>query len=245
LKIALISDIHGNIEALNAVMDELEAEKPFKHLICLGDIVGYYPNPLECINIVRKNCDIVIKGNHDASVISTNFENKIKWYNEIAATALKWTRNKLLEENNESQFRYLRGLRIKREINIGKFKFLFVHGTPEKKWEYFLYPYWSGEPIDEQMERINIWFEKWDLIALGHTHWAFQYQRNGQFVVNPGSVGQPRDENPEASYSIVEIKENRIEVKLRRIPYDIEKTCRALVEAKLPQLLCERLFLGK
>ena len=60
---------------------------------------------------------------------------------------------------------------------------MFVHGTPEEKWEYFLYPYWSGTPIDEQKERIEAWFEKWDLIALGHTHWAFKYEKNGQFFL--------------------------------------------------------------
>ena len=127
LKIALISDIHGNIEALKAVMDDIQEEKPIKYLVCLGDIVGYYPNPLECINIVRKNCDIVIKGNHDASVISSNFDKRIKWYNEIAATALKWTRNRLLEENNKAQFQYLRGLRIKRELSIGKFNLIKIN----------------------------------------------------------------------------------------------------------------------
>jgi predicted phosphodiesterase len=223
-------------------MDDIQEEKPINHLVCLGDIVGYYPHPVECINIVKKNCDIVIKGNHDASVVSKNFERKIKWYNEIAATALTWTRNNLPEDN----VKFLRGLRLKKELKIGKNKFLFVHGTPEKKWEYFLFPYWLGTPIDDQEERINKWFEKWNLIALGHTHWAFHYEKYRQHVVNPGSVGQPRDENPKASYSIIEISSNNsIRVKNKRIGYDIKKTCEALAEVKLPELLCERLYLGK
>ena len=245
MKIALISDIHGNIEALNAVMEDIHEEKPIKHIVCLGDIVGYYPHPIECINVVKKKCDIVIKGNHDASVVSSNFGKKINWYNEIAAAALKWTRNRLLEEDASEHFKFLKGLRLKRELTVGKYSFLFVHGTPEKKWEYFLYPYWSSKPIDEQKTRIDKWFKKWDCVGLGHTHWAFQHEKNGKYVVNPGSIGQPRDENPKASYSLVEVTKSGLQVKNKRISYEVEKTCEALAEANLPQSLCERLFLGK
>jgi predicted phosphodiesterase len=245
LKIGIISDIHGNFEALKVVLKSISDNHQPDYLVCLGDIVGYYPYPVECINLVQKSCDYVIKGNHDAGVVSKNFEETLKWFNKEAADSLRWTRSILLENQNEPYIKYLRNLRLRKELLIDGYKLLFVHGTPDKKWEYFLFPYWLGKPLEEQKIRMDEWFLKWNFIAIGHTHWAFQYEDNGRLVVNPGSIGQPRDENPKASYSILDITPSGLKVTNFRISYPIENVCKALKRVKLADQLCDRLYLGK
>ncbi len=245
MKIAIISDIHGNLEALEAVIKNFRIHGNLDHIVCLGDIVGYYANPVECINLIMKNCDTVIQGNHDSAITSVNFERRVKWFNETAVHSLRWTRKVLLEETNKEQFQFLKRLRTKKLLKLNNMSFLFVHGTPEKKWEYFLYPYWNNEPLDEQKIRLDEWLNQWNFVAIGHTHWAFQYEKNNRYVVNPGSVGQPRDENPDASYCLVDVSETRLYVQNFRIKYEIEKTCKALKSAKLDESLCVRLFLGQ
>jgi predicted phosphodiesterase len=245
LKLGIISDIHGNLEALKVVLKSISDIYKPDYLICLGDIVGYYPHPVECINLVQKTCDIVIKGNHDAGIVSKNFEENLKWFSEEAAYPLRWTHSVLLRKQNEDQYNFLKKLRLRKELLIDKYKLLFVHGTPEKKWEYFLYPYWLDKPLEEQKIRMDDWLTRWNFVAIGHTHWAFQYKRDGRFVVNPGSVGQPRDENPKASYSVLNLSQNGLEVENVRISYDIEKVCKALKRVKLADRLCDRLYLGK
>ncbi|MHA1236268.1 MAG: metallophosphoesterase family protein [Candidatus Hodarchaeales archaeon] len=243
-KIAIFSDIHGNLEALKAVKNDLESKNDLDHVVCLGDIVGYYPHPVECIEIVREMCDIVIQGNHDAAVVSPNFNAKIKEFNDVAVSSLKWTHKLLLKSSNTDNFNFLKGLRPKKKMSIGKKKLLFVHGTPDKKWEYFLYPYWLNAPLDEQKIRLDEWLKQWNFIAIGHTHWAFQYDNSGRMVVNPGSVGQPRDDNPKSSYAIVEVTETHIKAHNFRINYDIEKTCKAVLSANLDKSLCDRIKQG-
>ena len=114
-KIAIFSDIHGNLEALKAVEKDLKSKNDFDRVVCLGDIVGYYPHPVECIEIVREMCDIVIQGNHDAAVVSPNFNAKIREFNDVAVRSLKWTRELLLKSSNTDSFNFLRGLRPKKK----------------------------------------------------------------------------------------------------------------------------------
>jgi putative phosphoesterase len=244
LKIAIFSDIHGNLEALNTVVSDIKSIADLDLIVCLGDIVGYYPHPEECIEIVQKTCDIIIQGNHDASVVSRNFEKELKKFTNIAAISLSWTRDKLLKSNNADNYNFLKKLPKKKEKPIGNKKVLFVHGTPDKTWEYFLYPYWLSAPLEEQKNRLDEWLEKWELIAMGHSHWAFQYENNKRMVINPGSVGQPRDDNPKSSYALVEVTKTRIKAENIRIEYDIEKTCEAVLEAKLDKSLCDRIVQG-
>jgi putative phosphoesterase len=245
LKIAIISDIHGNLEALKSVFTSIDTHGELDHIVCLGDLVGYYANPVECIDIIKNRCDIVIQGNHDSAITAINFERRIKWFNETAVQSLGWTRKILRKEVNKEQFQFLKKLRTKKSVTINNNKFLFVHGTPEKKWEYFLFPYWNNEPLDDQKSRLDQWLDKWNLVAMGHTHWAFRYERDNRYVINPGSVGQPRDENPNASYCIVEVSETRLKVEIFRIKYNIEKTCNEVKMANLDVSLCDRLQLGR
>jgi putative phosphoesterase len=245
LKIAILSDIHGNVEALNTVVNDIKLRDDIDLIICLGDIVGYYPHPIKCIKIVQEFCDVVIQGNHDAAIVLPNFRSELKKFNDVAASSLNWTRDLLLNSGNDDYYRFLKELPEKKELSVGKKKLLFVHGTPDETWEYFLYPYWLNAPLDEQRIRLNEWLRKWDFIAMGHSHWAFQYENLGRMVINPGSVGQPRDDNPKSSYAIVEVTDAQLNAQIIRIDYDIEKTCEAVLLANLDKSLCDRLVQGR
>ncbi|NHJ00856.1 MAG: metallophosphoesterase [Candidatus Heimdallarchaeota archaeon] len=245
MRIAFISDIHGNLEALKAVIEDIDQTRSVDYIYCNGDIVGYYPNPVECIDIIKERCEYTIQGNHDAAITTRNFSKRIEWFNPIAAKALTWTRNRLLKPDADVQFQFLKSLKPRKEFQLENRQVLLAHGTPEKKWEYFLYPYWIDEPLLEQKVRISQWLKKWDLVVLGHTHWAFYYKNRGKITLNPGSVGQPRDEDSRASYAIVDFTKTTMKPQIIRLKYDISKTCSALSSTNLPEILCERLYLGK
>ncbi|MHA2224724.1 MAG: metallophosphoesterase family protein [Candidatus Hodarchaeales archaeon] len=242
VKVAVISDIHGNLEALLTVFRDIDNRK-VDYVFCTGDIVGYYPHPLECIELVKTRCDHIIKGNHDEVVIDENFDKKVKWFNEIAAESLTWTRKHLLNASAKAHF--LESLPTQKTIIINERKILLAHGTPEKKWEYFLYPYWFGAPLPEQKAILNKWLKKWELVFIGHTHQPFVYKFRKKLVINPGSVGQPRDGIPKASYALVEIDRNKLKGFIVRLEYDIEETCKSLKNENLHEYLCSRLLLGK
>lgn len=244
MKVAIISDIHGNLEALSTTLMDIDNRGDINSVFCTGDIVGYYPHPLKCIDLVKKRCNHVIKGNHDEVVTDKNFKKSISWFNAIAADALTWTREKLLQSSASTHFHYIESLPTSKEILIENRKVLLAHGTPDDKWEYFLFPFWIGEPLPEQRVRLNKWLKKWELVVIGHTHQPFIYKFRKNIMLNPGSVGQPRDGNPKASYAIVEITKTKISAEIIRLDYDIKKTCKALLEANFHEYLCLRLFSG-
>ncbi|MFW9779018.1 MAG: metallophosphoesterase family protein [Candidatus Heimdallarchaeota archaeon] len=246
MRIAFISDIHGNLEALKTVLRDIDDHGGADLFCCNGDLVGYYAHPRESISLVRETCGKgVIVGNHD-EVVRVNgqeeFENEIEWFNHIARKALVWTRNELLDTE---QMQYLRALPIQKEITAESKKILLVHGTPEEKWEYFIVYQGPGGLIAEQKTRMRGWLKKWDMVIFGHTHIAFSYKFRGRYVINPGSVGQPRDGDPRASYAIVDITDTDIKAQLKRVDYSIENTCNSLAKVDLDDYLCQRLYNGR
>ena len=244
MKVAFISDMHGNLEALSTVIRDIDNNSDINFICCTGDVVGYYPHPLECIDIVRKQCKHAIKGNHDEVVTDKNFDKQKSWFNPIAAAALTWTREKLIKADSATYFSYLESLPVSKEILIEDKKVLLAHGTPEDKWEYFLYPFWLDKPPPDQKITLGKWLKKWDLVVIGHTHQPFIYKYRKKVVLNPGSVGQPRDGNPKASYAVVDINTSKIQAEIIRLEYDIKETCKALIQAGLHEYLCERLLSG-
>ena len=242
-KIALISDIHSNLEALEAVLQEIENEKPDK-IICLGDIVGYGANPNECCELVRKYCDITVMGNHDAAAVGLMDYN---YFVSHAKDAIEWTKNVLTDENAE----WLRGLPLTYEEG----SFFFSHGAPYSPEDYIYLvsrdtAYWSLRFIEAAGKKASF---------SGHAHitYVFAITKEGDFAVgapkefsfsefrvicvNVGSVGQPRDGNPKSAFSIIE--EDRYRVV--RVPYDVELASRKIQNAGLPEILSQRLFLGR
>lgn len=223
---AIISDIHGNLEALEAVLADIRGQQ-ISEIYCLGDIIGYGPNPRECIDLVMRNCQITILGNHDQAALFDP-----DGFNAGAERAIFWTRHTLETGDpraNEQRWEYLGDLpRMRRED-----EFLFVHGSARNPLNEYVFP----EDIYNQrkMERIFGLVDRY--CFQGHTHIPGVFTEDYDFrspedldyklelaqqkvLINVGSVGQPRDGNNRSSYVILDGKT----VFFRRVPYDFERT---------------------
>lgn len=240
-KYAVISDIHGNLEAFQAVLKAIEQEEVGK-IFCLGDLVGYGPNPNECIDLARAKSDIIVAGNHDWAVIGLT---DTGYFNPYAKAAVDWTADTMTAENHG----FLKELPIiKRVQEKGLF---LVHATPENpdQWNYILTYQGARKSFEYLPDRFCF---------IGHSHvpaiieegphgelTGYSDQiifRNGcRYIINVGSVGQPRDGNPDAAYAIFEDDK----VIINRIPYDISLTQKKMREVKLPEYLIERLVCGR
>jgi predicted phosphodiesterase len=241
VRYALISDIHGNLESLAAVLAQLDAADT---LYCLGDLVGYGPNPNECIELVRARAAVSILGNHDVAAID---DHGLEYFNGPALDAIRFTKAALSDDNRA----WLDALSYEARMP----GFLLVHGAPV---EYFAYT--------NDKAAASRAFEATDapIIFLGHTHIAEWYscdergriehahvQRGGtltferekRYIVNVGSVGQPRDLNPEASFAIYD--EAAQCVTWERVPYSIDRVREKICAAHLPVKLGERLARGR
>lgn len=240
MKYAIISDIHANLEALEAVLEDIENHEINQH-ICLGDIAGYGANPNECVELVRElNCPCII-GNHDAGAIGTA---DISGFNSAARVAVEWHKEVLTEENKV----YLSSLNFVERIET----FTVVHANLENPQEW-------GYIFNSHEAEYLFQFQKDTVCFFGHTHIQCSFQSNTvtpfsktakikiksghKYLVNVGSVGQPRDGNPMAAYAIYDMYSNVIT--FRRVPYDIEKAQQKILDANLPNILASRLVMGK
>ena len=236
MTIAIISDIHGNLEALEKVIQYI-SENDIDELICLGDIVGYGPNPNECVDLVRKNAKHSIMGNHDYAAIGLA---DISYFNDYAKISTYWTREKMTEEN----FNYIKDL----PFEVNNEKYTAVHASPVNPslWQYIL----SESEAKKQFKAFDQ-----NLCFIGHSHvpitfWNNHYTRDDyikleqdyQYIVNVGSVGQPRDGDPRSCFVIYDMQENS--VRYVRLDYEIQKTYNKITTAGLPIFLAERLLKG-
>lgn len=231
MRLAFLSDIHSNYIALKAVEEDL-ADKVDK-IYVLGDIVGYGPQPSEVIEWVRKNAEAVVQGNHDYSVGTGD----TSWLNASAAFAAEWTRKVLGDE----QIRYLSSLPLKKTIKVEGKILMMVHGSPDDPLHEYVFPQTHQSLFDYYLNK-----EKVQILAMGHTHYPFSSETPLGLVFNPGSVGQPRDGDPRASYAILELSSGSTSITIdnRRVRYDIEKTAELIYSAGLPKKFGERLFQG-
>lgn len=250
-KRALISDIHGNLEALNAVLEHIRAHN-IDEIYCLGDIIGYGPNPVECIDVVMDNCTRTILGNHDQAVIFDP-----EGFNPVALKAIYWTRDQL-EKNiggkQRADQRWDFIGELPRRHDEGRF--LFVHGSPRDPTNEYVFPefVYDTARLENMMKRVeHICFQ-------GHTHIPGIIVESGRFIspvdidyvftigeekamINVGSVGQPRDEDPRACYVTVDSENNLVEY--HRIDYDFEKTRKKIYDIpSLDNMLGDRLTRG-
>lgn len=240
MKIALFSDIHANLEALEAVLADAEAEGCDSY-ICLGDIVGYNADPVACLERVRAMGCPVIKGNHDQD--SSN-DRSLDMMNPNAAEALHWTREQLNPEQRE----WLARLRLVRQIH----DFTVVHATLDQpvSWNY----------VTNKFDAMaNFSYQVTPVCFYGHTHVPRIFVRNSRvqevpaesitieaeskYFINTGSVGQPRDGDWRACYCIYDTDLNQ--VTFRRIEYDIKTAQQKILAAGLPEFLAERLAQGR
>src|SRR5262245_34788035 len=229
MKYAVLGDIHSNLEALAAVLDDARHEG-CTHYACVGDLVGYNANPKECLDIIRGMDMPCVKGNHDE--YSSN-NDALEGLNARAAVTIAWTRQLLSEEDKQ----WLRDLRYRRLVAT----FSIVHATLDapERWGYVFEKFAAAASFTYQNTSVCFFghthlptaFVR-DSVVRSCTYSKFRVERGLKYFVNVGSVGEPRDGSPLAAYVTYDLAEGTIE--LRRIPYDIAKTEARLQAAGLP-----------
>lgn len=242
MRILIISDIHANLTAFETVLKDAKGD--WDYVWCLGDVVGYGPDPNECVETLKQLPHLCLAGNHDWAALNRL---DIRTFNPDARRAVDWTRDTLTAEN----IRYLEDLPV--TFVIGNYT--LVHGSPrEPVWEYILEPYFAA---------LNFSHFETPYCLVGHTHHPIIYELvseqgdceavqpiyrqerylNGRrLIINPGSVGQPRDTNPDAAYAILDDETNMIEH--RRVAYDIPSVQARMRKHDMPERLITRLEHG-
>ena len=247
MKYAIISDLHANLEALQAVLDD--ALGRVDSVVCLGDIVGYNADPRECLRLVQESCALVIAGNHDQAACGVRFYDD---FNDWARQAMDWTRDQLSAADVE----YLRGLPVTAPFGSG---WVAAHGSPRHTDEY-LFDERGFNAAFESLRRLH---PEARGCFVGHTHlpaiWACDHHGRVarvqhrsriipldprcRYIINPGSVGQPRNGNRLAAYAILDEAASAVE--LRGVVYDVAAAQEKIHDAMLPPLLAERLAIGR
>ncbi len=242
----MISDVHSNQPALESVLAAID-EAGVEQVWCLGDVVGYGAQPDACAELIRERCDICLVGNHDLAVLGGL---DISSFSETAAAAVEWTR----ENASAGTTEFLRGLEpAGSRAGVGLF-----HGSPRDPiWEYVLSIEQAEEGLDAQEERIGL---------IGHSHISLFFTRpdggrhgdtqgaqagggallsleSGAWLVNPGSVGQPRDGDARAAW--LELDTDAWTARFHRVPYDVATAAETILAAGLPSQLAERLEVGR
>jgi putative phosphoesterase len=230
MKLLLIGDIHANKIALQSVLAQ---EFGIDVILCTGDLVDYNPWPLEVIRMVEIHHIQSVKGNHDRdSALGTPLG-----YNPYAEVSCRWTHHQL----GLSEKHYLLGLPDKLELNFDSITVFLCHGSPYNLIDEYVFP----PPLTPRavLRNFLLW-TKAHIVVLGHTHIPFIQKFPEGYVVNPGSVGQPRSGDPRASYVIMGIEEGKVMVEHRLIEYNVEKVETKIIEVGLPMFLASRLYLG-
>lgn len=257
-QVAIISDVHANAEALRTVLAEIE-KRGIERIISLGDIIGYGPDPLECVDLVRERCAWSLMGNHDFSVLyePTNF-------NPGAEQAAYWTRQQFDAEPNAElrrlRYEFLGQLRVRvvESTPESNLPILAVHGSPRRPINEYIFP----DDVNNAPDKLSTIFERVPRVCVvGHTHVpgvftdepdfyppgeltdsTYQFTESEKAIINVGSVGQPRDMDPRSSYVVL----GERGVTFVRVAYDVE-TVAAKIRAvpQLPEWLADRLFEGR
>jgi predicted phosphodiesterase len=243
MKVAVVSDIHSNLQAFEAVLEAV-ADSDASELWCLGDLVGYGADPDACVELARRHTAVCLAGNHDMAVVG---ELPLDDFSRGASIAAQWTREVIAPAN----LGFLEGLRPEgQEGSIGLY-----HASPrDPMWEYVLSALLAELCLDAQPHRICL---------IGHSHVALSFARQegqpatgepcregtqldvscGEWLLNPGSVGQPRDGDPRAAWLLLDLGNHS--VSYRRTRYDVAGAAAAIRAARLPNSLAERLEYGQ
>lgn len=228
MRIAVISDIHSNYDALQAVLSAIGTHDA---LVCLGDLVGYGAQPNEVVSEVRSlKPDAIVMGNHDYAVSTGDTSGFV----DHAVKAVEWTRREISSEN----LSYIASLRSKTAFTASGTKIALAHGSPRDPLNEYIYPSDS-----EFILRSFIDESGGDALLLGHTHVPFGQKYGSKLIGNPGSVGQPRDGDARASYAILE-PSTETTFQIHRIGYDIDAAASKIAARGLPRLLADRLYMG-
>jgi diadenosine tetraphosphatase ApaH/serine/threonine PP2A family protein phosphatase len=242
-RVALVSDVHGNLPAFEAVLAEIQATG-VDQIWNLGDLVGYGAQPDECVALAKETCDLCLIGNHDLVVID---KLNVDDFSANAATAALWTRDHIQDETRT----FLGDLEPKDEERAIK----LYHASPrDPVWEYVLSVGLAEACLEEMPGRVG---------AVGHSHVALWFWRDeggrtvgeqagagmevdlskGEWIINPGGVGQPRDGDPRAAWLLLDLEKSTAQWK--RVEYPIDQAAKAIEEAGLPRSLADRLYFGQ
>ncbi len=237
MKFAVLSDIHANWQALEAV---LEHSHDADQILCLGDAVGYGAEPARCIDELARRGVPTLVGNHDRACTDRDI---LEWFNAEAADVIRWT----IEQVGPDRLTWLKGLPEHSVLN----DVLLVHASPRDPiYEYIVDASIAGPNLELLEDRVcfhghthvpGYWYL--DSGGVAHNYWLGTTRLHGPVLVNPGSVGQPRDGNPDASYGIWDVEAATFE--FRRVPYDRESAKQAILAAGLPERFAARLDAGR
>ncbi len=220
MRILLVADIHGNWPALQAL------NEPFDVCVCLGDLVDYGLEPAPCIDWVRRKAHYAVRGNHDHGVAQNVVVHGRNGFRYLTAVTRPLTRERL----GPDDLRYLSRLPVSQMVTLDDTRFLLVHATPR-------------DPLDEYAPGdVEFWQRRLqdveaEVVCVGHTHQPYVLEVGDKLVINPGSLGQPRDGDPRACYAIIE----DYKVDLKRLEYPVEETVRVIAESGLPDAAREAL----
>ncbi len=240
MRLLIISDIHANLAAFEAVLDDAEGE--WEQIWCLGDVIGYGPDPNECLSLLREHDHVTLTGNHDWAVLD---KLDINSFNHEARTAIHWTQEEITEETRS----YL----AEQPPKLVKEPFTLAHASPRQPiWEYVM---------DQGTALVNFDYFDTAYCLVGHTHSPVIFEEvdsvqaninlpmygeamylNGRMIINPGSVGQPRDSDPRAAYALLDT--DAMTWEQRRVEYPIHVTQEKMRKAGLPYRLIARLEYG-
>ncbi|MBM3199542.1 metallophosphoesterase family protein [Candidatus Woesearchaeota archaeon] len=230
MRTAILADIHGNIEALQAVVMHAKTQRITGFLVA-GDMVGYGANPNEVLQLLQEIKAVMILGDHDK--YSTNSED-IRLFNEYAQKAMLYTRNALTPKNKE----LLNSLKETYEQVIEGRKVFMVHGSVNDHLKEYVHATTPDNVFSAMLKQA-----KADILIMGHTHQPFVRRIMGKLIINPGSVGQPRDYTPKSDYCILDTQ--YMQATIQKVSYDIGKAANKIVAAGLPRYLGDRLFQGR
>jgi putative phosphoesterase len=225
MRIAIFSDVHGNLPALTATLADIEAQRPDR-VCCLGDLVGYASSPNEVIDLIRQRGIPTIMGNYDDGVGFERAECGCAYRDpidqELGQQSLEWTKAQTTETNKA----FLRGLVPQIRFEADGKRILLVHGSPRKMNEYLFEdrPHSSFQRLARSSDA--------DVIAFGHIHMPYVKPVDGVLFVNVGSVGKPKDRDIRGCYAMLETPQ--LSVTLRRVPYDVAAAAQAIRQTSLP-----------
>ncbi len=240
MKYAVISDVHSNLEALECVLAEIQKRK-VDHVVCLGDVVGYGANPSECLKLVCENSEEIIMGNHDRAIEDIKLRG---YFNDWAREAIEWTAG-VLSVQEKKQIQKFPPVVIDRKRNI-----TWTHGSPYEPEEFhYLFREADAKPSFKILETNFCFFGHTHIPSLfaNKTHEAcyltagsYQLAKGERYLINPGSVGQPRDRDPRLGFAVFD--SDHLTLEIVRLDYDNKKAAEKIRKAGLPAYLADRLL---